>query len=80
MNDRFNWRSPFAPTFVLLTLVGVLLLNGAHGEPNDGRPRKIGDMFWVWGNPEMTEPGEHSYANFREASPARRTRMLGQPT
>ena len=67
----------FAFKFTFPILLGLLLTTMAHGDPEVDRPKTIGDLFWVWGNSEMTKPGEHGYANFREASPAQRTRMLG---
>ncbi len=39
----------------------------------------IRDLIWVWGNPEMTTPGEHTAATFASASPAQRARLLGAP-
>lgn len=35
--------------------------------------------MWVWGNPEMGKPGEHTSATFAQASPAQRARLLGVP-
>jgi hypothetical protein len=43
------------------------------------QPQCIRDLLWVWGNPEMTKPGEHAAATFAEASPAQRARLLGVP-
>ena len=77
MARRFRRCSPLVFTISLLALLGSLFASVAQGEPDTRRPQTIGDMFWIWGNPELTEPGEHGYANFREASPAQRTRMLG---
>jgi len=77
MARRFRRCSPLVFTISLLALLGSLFASVAQGEPDTRRPQTIGDMFWIWGNPELTEPGEHGYANFREASPAQHTRMLG---
>ena len=40
-------------------------------------PEFVKDLFWVWGNPEMAEPGGHTTASFAQASPAQRAKMLG---
>lgn len=42
-------------------------------------PKTVRDLIWVWGNPGMTKPGEHTLATYAEASPAQRARMLGAP-
>ncbi|MBN1347331.1 MAG: hypothetical protein JXQ73_31865 [Phycisphaerae bacterium] len=42
-------------------------------------PTVIRDLIWIWGNPEMTKPGEHTPATFTQASPAQRARLLGAP-
>lgn len=39
----------------------------------------IRSLLWVWANPEMTKPGEHTVASFVEASPLRRAELLGVP-
>jgi len=43
------------------------------------QPRAIRDLLWVWGNPEMAKPGQHTVATFAEASPAQRAQLLGVP-
>ncbi|MBI5093475.1 MAG: exo-alpha-sialidase [Candidatus Hydrogenedentes bacterium] len=37
------------------------------------------EMLWVWGNPEMGQPGGHSTASFAQATPMERARILGVP-
>lgn len=37
------------------------------------------DLLWVWGNPEMGQPGSATLAKFASASPAERARLLGAP-
>lgn len=65
----------------------VILLAGALGwlavaqSPVDeaAPPKLMRDLLWVWGNPEMTEPGEHTLATFAQAGPAERAKLLGVP-
>jgi hypothetical protein len=58
--------------------IGSAQAAAAHGgEP--ARPKTIRDLLWVWGNPEMAKPGQHTTATFAEASPARRAQLLGVP-
>jgi hypothetical protein len=46
----------------------------------DAQPiERVLDALWVWGNPELTEPGSHDAASFAQASPAQRARILGVP-
>ncbi len=42
-------------------------------------PTNPSDIFWVWGNPEMAQPGEHTTASFAQAGPMERARILGAP-
>jgi hypothetical protein len=44
-----------------------------------GEPKVVPDILWVWGNPEMTEQGEHTIATYAQAGPAERARLLGVP-
>ena len=59
------------------------LCPAAYGEASaaqePSKPSVIRDLIWVWGNPEMTEPGEHTLASYAQASPAQRARLLGAP-
>jgi hypothetical protein len=43
------------------------------------RPQFVRDLFWAWGNPEMTKPGTQTLATFAQASPVRRAQLLGAP-
>jgi len=67
----------------LLTVAGCVLAAGGSpartAEQQGGEPVVIRDVLWVWGNPEMTQPGEQSLETFAEASPARRAALLGVP-
>lgn len=47
--------------------------------PERSQPKRVRDLLWVWGNPEMAEEGEHTLATFAQASPAERARLLGVP-
>ncbi|MCX5757164.1 MAG: exo-alpha-sialidase [Candidatus Hydrogenedentes bacterium] len=40
-------------------------------------PVLVRDLIWVWGNPEMAEPGTHTPETYAAASPAERARLLG---
>lgn len=42
-------------------------------------PALVRDLIWVWGNPEMGEPGTHTLDTYAAASPAERGRLLGVP-
>ncbi len=42
-------------------------------------PARVRDRIWVWGNPEMGEPGEHAFETYAGASPGQRARLLGAP-
>ena len=59
------------------------LCPAAHGEARavhePGGPAVIRDLIWVWGNPGMTEPGDHTLDTYAQASPAQRARLLGAP-
>lgn len=70
--------------FLLSSLVIASAENtSAAGQANAGQkprvpqPRTVRDLIWVWGNPEMTKPGEHTSATYADASPAQRARILG---
>jgi len=55
---------------------------GQEGPPAAARkngPRTVRDLIWVWGNPEMTQPGEHTSATYAQASPLQRAKLLGAP-
>lgn len=42
-------------------------------------PARVRDLLWVWGNPGMGKPGEHTAATFAQAPSAERARILGVP-
>jgi hypothetical protein len=63
---------------VALGLGGVLANVAAAEQPGEP-PQCVRDLLWVWGNPEMAKPGDHTVATFAEASPAQRARLLGVP-
>lgn len=67
-----------------LAAVGVARAGGAGPwdlPEKEGRtePRRVRDLIWAWGNPEMTKPGDHTVATYAEASPAQRAALLGAP-
>jgi hypothetical protein len=67
-------------TVALVFVVASVLAFGQQGTVNGPAPApRIRDMLWVWGNPEMTAPGDHTLATFASASPARRAELLGVP-
>jgi len=59
------------------TILGVLGPDAFAEEA--GEVPTIRDLLWVWGNPEMAEPGPHTLATFAEASPAERAKLLDVP-
>ena len=69
--------------FLRFFITGVLMAVGVTGQAcstdGDRNMMTIGDMIWVWGNPEMAQPGEHTYATYAQAGPAERARLLGAP-
>jgi hypothetical protein len=60
---------------VVLTslFAAVLSLADAPG------PEHLHEMLWVWGNPEMGQPGAHTTASFAQAGPMERAQILGVP-
>ena len=70
---------------LLCLLVSSSLVTGEIGQCRAGQvnsranPSTVRDLIWVWGNPGMTEPGEHKLATYAQASPAQRAQMLGAP-
>ncbi len=45
----------------------------------EAEPVLVRDRIWVWGNPEMAEPGTHTFETYAQAGPAERARLLGAP-
>ena len=39
----------------------------------------VRDRIWAWGNPEMAEPGSHTFETYAAAGPAERAHLLGVP-
>lgn len=60
-------------TFAFLMTLGLLYAAAASSE----EIRRVRDIIWAWGNPEMATPGPHSLASFAEASPTERAGLLG---
>lgn len=58
---------------VFLSMLG----NAAKADSTPSVPRLVLDALWVWGNPEMAEPGMHTLASFAQAAPAERAALLG---
>jgi len=57
----------------LLLAVTVMVTAAAE------EPRYVRDCIWVWGNPEMAQPGTHAVDTYAEAGPAERAKLLGVP-
>ncbi|MBI2926044.1 MAG: hypothetical protein HYY24_10105 [Verrucomicrobia bacterium] len=81
-------RTTHRSSVLLLTLfVGALTAVAGQRESvgakdrgfRRGKPAVARDLMWVWGNPEMAQPGEQTLATFAQASPAQRARLLGVP-
>ena len=66
------------PSLVVLGLVVTGACGATEGEATSG-PTLVRDILWAWGNPEMTEPGEHGADTYAQASPAQRAALLGVP-
>ena len=47
------------------------------GAAEANEARTVRDVIWVWGNPEMAQPGEQTLATYAQAGPARRAALLG---
>lgn len=60
-------------------LVWTFLFAAGFSAAADPGPEEFGKMLWVWGNPEMGQPGMHTSASFAQASPMERARILGVP-
>lgn len=78
-------RIPLLFLSVWIPLVGVVPFpfTAAQGEQTTQdaakQPSVVRDLIWVWGNPEMAEPGEHTAASYAQANPLQRARLLGAP-
>lgn len=68
-------RPGIVTPFVLALCLALSHAAQAAGE--NGEPRRLRDMLWVWGNPEMAVPGPHTVETFAAASPAERAELLG---
>ncbi len=62
---------------VVVVLVSTLALAAVTPVTTGKMPPKLREIMWVWGNPELTQPGKHTLGTFREASPAERAKLLG---
>lgn len=74
------WKSSLI--LIVLTCANVIWLpliarSGESARPHTSKPEFVRDAIWVWGNPEMATPGEHTLATFAQASPAQRVSLLG---
>ena len=67
----------FATNATVVMLFGAAQIAMAADKPAASTCLK--DCLWAWGNPEMTTTGEHTAADFAQASPAQRTELLGTP-
>jgi hypothetical protein len=88
MKRSLNIRHLTLWSYVLLSvlLAALTSIAGQHepiGAKDNGsrlgKPACVRDLIWVWGNPQMAQPGEHTLATFAQASPAQRARLLGAP-
>ena len=81
--DRAMKRRHVIPVFsavVLPVVVGGCFGAGDGGiRDRSGGAETVRELMWVWGNPEMGEPGVHGAATFAQAAPARRAKLLGVP-
>ncbi len=59
-------------------VVGATSVCSADGSIRPA-PKKVRDVLWVWGNPEMAQGDDarHTLATYAQASPARRATLLG---
>jgi len=68
---------------LVVLVVAAALCTPASGQASGGQPdaadRSAREVLWVWGNPEMAQPGPQTLATFAEASPAQRAKLLGVP-
>ncbi len=64
---------------LILVLVVLLTQYSLQARSEDAATPPIRDMLWVWGNPEMTTEGSHTFATFAQADPAERAALLGVP-
>jgi len=79
-------RNKFLPAFLCLVplplSVGTFCETARAGDPKlrqSDTPKKVRDLLWVWGNPEMATEAAHTLATFAQAGPAERARLLGVP-
>jgi hypothetical protein len=74
MHDLMNGRVS------KLIRIGILLLSLGFAQFGDVAAAEISqDKLWVWGNPEMGQPGVHTAESFAQASPIERAKILGVP-
>ncbi len=68
-------------TIVVLAILACFpaALTTVRGDDSSASPKHLRDILWVWGNPEMQKPGEHTAASFVEADSAQRAKLLGVP-
>jgi hypothetical protein len=75
-----NRLKPSGSILILLSLGSLWLGAGiATAESPEKQGRPLRDLLWVWGNPDMAKPGEHTFATFAQASSAQRAKLLGVP-
>lgn len=61
---------------VVAMIMVVGLVSELPAAPQDA-PRTVRELMWVWGNPEMAEPGPHTLDTFAQATSPQRARLLG---
>jgi hypothetical protein len=69
----------FIVLVVCSTFSALVLAQAPAVAEGAGAQARVGDILWVWGNPEMGVAGTHSAFTFAEASPSERAQLLGTP-
>ena len=69
--------------FPMKLVAGILSFCLCSALDADDKPEtqvvKVRDLLWVWGNPEMGQPGADSAGDYAAATPAKRAEILGTP-
>ena len=64
---------------VVLMMACVVVAHERTQAQEEAGTKTIRDLMWVWGNPEMGEPGTHTLATFAQADSAERAKLLKVP-
>ncbi len=82
MWEQLEMRKPAVRCLFLLgaiPVIGASFWCHAAMASQKSKPIVVRDLMWVWGNPEMTTPGDHTVSTFAQASPIERAALLGVP-